>query len=88
MKRHMAGKPVRGARVMEIAQPDVRAIREAAKISQSRFAKLIACAPRAHRERKMPSESGPPFVILRGTQGASAARNFSRFDYVLERLSQ
>ena len=41
MKRHMAGKPVRGASVTELAQPDVRAIREAAKIGQSQFAKLI-----------------------------------------------
>ena len=43
MKRHMAGKAVRGARVTEIAEPDVnvRAIREAASISQSQFAKLI-----------------------------------------------
>lgn len=31
MKRHMAGKSVRGARTTELAEPDVRAIREAAK---------------------------------------------------------
>ena len=41
MKRHMAGKPVRGAKTTELAAPDVRTIREAAKISQSQFAKLI-----------------------------------------------
>lgn len=41
MKRHMAGKAVQGVRVTELARPDVRAIREAAKISQSRLAKLI-----------------------------------------------
>lgn len=40
-KRHIAGKTVRGVRVTEIAEPDVRAIREAARISQSQFAKLI-----------------------------------------------
>jgi hypothetical protein len=40
MKRHMAGKSVRGAPVTELNQPDVRAIREAGKISQSQFAKL------------------------------------------------
>jgi hypothetical protein len=33
MKRHMAGRSVRGARTMELAEPDIRAIREAAKIS-------------------------------------------------------
>ena len=36
MKRHIAGKPVRGARVTELTQPDVRAIREAAKIESNR----------------------------------------------------
>jgi hypothetical protein len=41
MKLHVSGKAVRGARVTELAEPDVRAIREAAKISQSQFAKLI-----------------------------------------------
>jgi putative transcriptional regulator len=41
MNRHMAGKVVRGAKTTELAEPDVRAIREAAKISQSQFARLI-----------------------------------------------
>ena len=41
MKRHMAGKTVRGIKVTDIPQPDVRAIREAAQISQSQFARLI-----------------------------------------------
>jgi len=41
MKRHMAGKSVRGARTTELPEPDVRTIREAARISQSQFAKLI-----------------------------------------------
>ncbi len=41
MKRHMAGKSVRGVSVTELPAPDVRTIREAAKISQSQFAKLI-----------------------------------------------
>ena len=41
MKRHMAGKTVRGARTTELPAPDVRTIREAAQISQSQFAKLI-----------------------------------------------
>ena len=31
MKRHVAGKVVRGARVTEITEPDIRDIREAAK---------------------------------------------------------
>ena len=41
MKRHIAGKRVRGARTTEPLAPDVRTIREAAHISQSQFAKLI-----------------------------------------------
>lgn len=41
MKRHMAGKRVRGAKTTELPAPDVRTIREVARISQSQFAKLI-----------------------------------------------
>jgi DNA-binding transcriptional regulator YiaG len=38
MKRHMAGKSIRGARATVVDEPDVRAIRKAAEISQSQFA--------------------------------------------------
>ena len=41
MKRHMARKSVAGVRVTRLSEPDVRAIREAADISQAQFAKLI-----------------------------------------------
>ena len=41
MKRHVAGKALRGARVTEIAEPDIPGIREAARISQMQFSKLI-----------------------------------------------
>ena len=41
MKRQMAGKSVAGVRATRLSEPDVRAIREAAKISQAQFAKLI-----------------------------------------------
>jgi putative transcriptional regulator len=37
----MAGKSVAGVRATRLSDPDVRAIREAAKISQAQFAKLI-----------------------------------------------
>ena len=40
MKRHIAGKNVRGAVALELPVPDVRVIREAAHVSQSQFAKL------------------------------------------------
>ena len=35
MKRHMTGKRVRGVITTELPEPDVRTIREAAKISRS-----------------------------------------------------
>jgi DNA-binding transcriptional regulator YiaG len=41
MQRPMAGKRVPGPRVTELTAPNMRTIREAAKISQSQFAKLI-----------------------------------------------
>ena len=41
MKRQLAGKIVCGARTTELPALDVRTIREAAKISQSQYAKLI-----------------------------------------------
>ena len=40
MKRHMAGKNVRGVRITELPAPELRTIREAAQISQRQFAKL------------------------------------------------
>jgi putative transcriptional regulator len=42
VKRHIAGKTIRGARTTELTEPDIRAIREATKISQTQFAKLIS----------------------------------------------
>lgn len=35
MRRHMAGTSVRGPRVTELAQPDIRAIREASRGKKS-----------------------------------------------------
>ncbi len=67
MKRHIegvrAGKSVRGARTTELPAPDVRTIREAAKISQSQFAKLIGVNLRTpqyweHNARSPPAPSG------------------------------
>ena len=45
MKRHMAGKRVRGAKTTELSAPDVRNIREAAKISRqnTRGNELLFC---------------------------------------------
>ncbi len=39
--RHLRGEKVVGMRVTEVPEPDVKAIREAANVSQSDFARLI-----------------------------------------------
>ena len=67
MNRHMAGKVVRGAKTTELAEPDVRAIREAAKISQSQFARLIGVNQRTLQnwEQRRTRPSGPPRVLLK-----------------------
>ena len=69
MKRHMAGKVVRGARISEIAELDVnvRAIREAASISQSQFAKLIGVNLRTLQnwEQHRTRPTGPARVLLK-----------------------
>jgi putative transcriptional regulator len=67
MKRHMASKTVRGARVSEVAEPDVRAIREAAHISQSQFAKLIGVNLRTLQnwEQHRTRPTGPARVLLK-----------------------
>ena len=41
MGRHLRGDKVAGMRVREVPEPDVKAIREAANVSQSDFARLI-----------------------------------------------
>jgi len=67
MNRHMAGKVVRGAKTTKLAETDVRAIREAAKISQSQFAKLIGVNLRTLQnwEQRRTRPSGPARVLLK-----------------------
>jgi putative transcriptional regulator len=67
MKRHMAGKSSRGARITAITEPDVRAIREAASISQSQFAKLIGVNLRTLQnwEQHRTRPTGPARVLLK-----------------------
>ncbi len=67
MKRHMAGKAVRGVKVTEIAEPDVKAIREAAKISQSQFATLIGVNLRTLQnwEQRRTRPTGPARALLK-----------------------
>jgi putative transcriptional regulator len=67
MKRHMIGKAVRGARTSELAEPDIRAIREVAKISQSQFARLIGVSVRTLQnwEQHRTRPSGPARALLK-----------------------
>ena len=62
MKRHIAGKTVRGAVALELPVPDIRVIREAAQVSQSQFAKLIGvnCAPCKTGNSTAPAPPGQP----------------------------
>ena len=67
MKRHIAGKPVRGAKTTKLSTPDVRTIREAAKISQSQFAKLIGVNLRTLQnwEQQRTQPNGPARALLK-----------------------
>ena len=67
MKRHMAGKSVRGARTASVDEPDVRAIRKAADISQSQFAKLIGVNLRTLQnwEQHRTRPTGPARALLK-----------------------
>ena len=67
MERHMSGKPVRGVKVTELEEPDVRAIREAARISQSQFAKLIGVNLRTLQnwEQHRTRPTGPARALLK-----------------------
>lgn len=67
MKRHMAGKSVRGARTTAVDEPDVKAIRQAADISQSQFAKLIGVNVRTLQnwEQQRTKPTGPARALLK-----------------------
>ena len=67
MKRHIAGKTVRGAKTTELSTPDVRTIREAAQISQSQFAKLIGVNLRTLQnwEQQRTQPTGPARALLK-----------------------
>ena len=67
MKRHMAGKRVRGAKVIILDTPNVRLIREAADISQSQFAKLIGVNLRTLQnwEQERTKPTGPARALLK-----------------------
>ncbi len=67
MKRHIAGKTVRGSKTTVVSAPDVRLIRESAKISQSQFAKLIGVNLRTLQnwEQQRTQPTGPARALLK-----------------------
>ena len=67
MKRHVAGKAIRGVRVTEMTEPDIRGIREAAKISQTQFAKLIGVNVRTLQnwDQNRTRPTGPARALLK-----------------------
>jgi putative transcriptional regulator len=67
MKRHAAGKRVRGSRTTSLDEPDVRAIRKAANVSQAQFAALIGVNLRTLQnwEQQRTRPSGPARALLK-----------------------
>lgn len=67
MASHMRGKRVLGIKEIEIQEPDVKAIREAAKVSQSDFAQLIGVNLRTLQnwEQRRSRPTGPARALLK-----------------------
>ena len=67
MRRHMAGKRVRGVRTTRVVVADVQAIRKSANISQAQFAKLIGVNLRTLQnwEQRRTRPSGPALALLK-----------------------
>lgn len=67
MKRHLAGKRVRGVRTTRVDATDIQAIRKAASLSQSRFAKLIGVNLRTLQnwEQGRTRPTGPARALLK-----------------------
>jgi len=67
MGKHLRGKRVPGARVTKVPDPDVRAIRRMAQVSQSEFAALIGVNVRTLQnwEQKRARPTGPARALLR-----------------------
>jgi putative transcriptional regulator len=67
MTRHLRGETVTGMRVTEVPEPDIKAIREAAKVSQSDFARLIGINLRTLQnwEQRRSRPTGPARALLK-----------------------
>jgi len=64
---HMRGERVRGARVRRLAQPRPKALREAAGVSQSEFARLIGVPVKTLQnwEQGRTHPTGPARALLK-----------------------
>jgi putative transcriptional regulator len=67
MARHLRGEKMAGMRVTEVPEPDVKAIREAANVSQSDFARLIGINLRTLQnwEQRRSRPTGPARALLK-----------------------
>ena len=67
MGKHKRGEDVPGARVTEIQEPDVKALREGAGISQAEFARLIGVSRRTleNWEQHRARPTGPARALLK-----------------------
>jgi putative transcriptional regulator len=65
--RHRRGERVAGVRVTEITEPEPKAVREATKLSQSEFAKLVGVPVKTLQnwEQKRTRPAGPARALLR-----------------------
>jgi putative transcriptional regulator len=67
MGKHMRGEAVTGVRVTEIQEPDVKALREGAGVSQAEFARLIGVSRRTleNWEQHRSKPTGPARALLK-----------------------
>jgi putative transcriptional regulator len=67
MARHLRGGKIAGIRMREVPQPDGKAIREAANVSQCDFARLIGINLRTLRnwEQRRSRPTGPARALLK-----------------------
>lgn len=65
--RHRRGANVAGIRATEVVEPEARAIREATKLSQSEFARLVGVPVKTLQnwEQKRTRPAGPARALLR-----------------------
>jgi putative transcriptional regulator len=65
--RVLRGEAVEGVKITEIEAPDIKALREAAHVSQAEFARLIGVSRRTleNWEQKRTVPSGPAKALLK-----------------------